>query len=203
MSITEVAGTVSGDVFLGGQLEPEQPAEPTAVEVAPDPGATYIRGGGGLQTTDRKVGRLTAWVVLISMFAWSIALFGAAIRHDNQVQGLHDHGVGVSATASSCLALASGTGATQAGFTCKASYDFRGKHYTEVIHNTYLQFQPGQQIATVVDPAHPSILSYAAGVKNTSNLWKQYVLPAVLLIAFVVGTAWMITRRRRDEAQPE
>lgn len=170
----------------------------TAERVAPtEIGATYIRGGAGVRTTDGNVGRWTAWFVLFTMLAWALGLFGAAIRHDVQVVRLHRHGVAVTATASSCLAIASGTGITQAGFTCKASYGFDGARYTEVVHNTLLQFQPGQRIDAVVDPAHPTTISYANSVKSTSGLWEQYVTPVLLLIGVVLGMVWMSVRRKR------
>ena len=200
MSLLEVAGQMSGDVFLGGELEPES-SPPATDQVAPPAGATYIRGAGGQQTTDRRVGQITAWLCLVVVLATAVGLGFSAIRHDRQVSDLHSKGVPVIATVTSCLALASGTGVTADGFRCTATYSYAGQQHSEVLHNSYLQYARGQSVAAIVDPSHPGTVSLASAVEHRGSRSKPFITPIALLVCFVLGSAAMIRfQRKRSRA---
>ncbi len=154
---------------------------------------TYIRGGGGVRLDGRRVaGYLLAFLLLI--LAVLTVLFTLIGAHNNsRATSLQRRGVPVQVVVTGCVALASGTGITQAGFTCRGSYTLAGRHYNEPIGGTAQFLAVGQQVSGVAVSDEPAVLYTATSARTTHPTWTVYVTPAVL---FVLLVAVELIRRR-------
>jgi hypothetical protein len=154
---------------------------------------SYIRGAGGVRVGERRVaGYLLAACVLV--LALLTAVFTViAIHHNSRATSLKRKGVPVQVTVTGCVALASGTGITQAGFTCRGSYTFAGHHYNENIGGSAQLLAAGQKVSGVAVRDEPAVLYTASSAQTMHSTWTVYVTPAVLLL-LLVGTE--VFRRR-------
>ena len=94
-----------------------------------------------------------------------------------------------------CVALASGTGITEAGFNCKGSYTLAGNHYPEPIGGNAELLAVGQKVAGVAVRDEPAVLYSAASVAKMHSTWTVYLTPAALLLVLV--GAELLRRRLR------
>jgi hypothetical protein len=154
---------------------------------------SYIRGAGGVSVDGRRIaGYLLALCVLIlGVLTLVFTLIG--VHHNSRATSLQRRGVPVQVTVTGCVALASGTGITQAGFTCRGDYTLAGQHYNEAIGGNADLLAVGQQVAGVAVRDEPVVLYTANSTHTMHSTWTVYVTPAVL---FVVLLAVEIARRR-------
>ncbi len=164
--------------------------------------ASYIRGAGGVRVEGRRVaGYILGFGVLI--FAVLTAVFtGIAIHHNSRATSLKQRGVPVQVTVTGCVGLASGTGITGTGFTCRGSYSLSGHQYNEQIGGTASLFSVGQKIAGVAVRDEPAVLYTATSARTMHSTWTVYVTPAVLLVVLLATELFRrrVTRRGADGA---
>lgn len=163
-------------------------------------GASYVRGArGGL---DRRLAiRLMAAAVIVALVALTLVLALQAGRENSRLNRLHDTGIPVTATVSSCLAIASGTGITESGFRCRATYMLNGRTYSAVLGGTDALYSVGEAVPAVVVPTELNNLSTADAVESMHASWTAFIPAAIALLASVVTTAllaWRIRRPRRS-----
>jgi hypothetical protein len=173
-----------------GDAEPEQETE------------SYIRGAGGVRIEGRRVAAfILAFGVLI--FAVLTAVFtGIAIHHNSRATSLKQRGVPVQVTVTGCVGLASGTGITGTGFTCRGSYTLSGHQYNEQIGGTANLFAVGQKIEGVAVRDEPAVLYTATSARTMHSTWTVYITPAVLLMVLIATevSRRRVTRRGADRA---
>jgi hypothetical protein len=172
-------------------VEPEQETE------------SYIRGAGGIRIEGRRVaGYILGFGVLI-LAVLTVVFTGIAVHHNSRATSLRQQGVPVQVTVTGCVGLASGTGITGTGFTCRGSYLLAGRHYNEQIGGTAKLFPVGQKIAGVAVRDEPAVLYTAASAQTMHSTWTVYVTPAALL-AVLVGTlvCWRRVTRPRANGAP-
>ena len=163
------------------------------------PGAeddSYVRGAAGSVRLDGR--RVSGYLLLFSeliLVVLTVVFTIIAAHHNSRATSLKQKGVPVEVTVTGCVALASGTGITQAGFTCRGSYTLAGKSYTEIIGGSAVQLGAGQKVAAVAVRDDPTVIYTASSVQTMHSTWTVYITPAVLLVV-LVGTE-LLRRRLR------
>jgi hypothetical protein len=173
------------------------PAQP-----APHRGVGYIRGGGGVEVDSRRVLHVVLSLCLLVLALLVIVLTLSAAGENSRTGSLRRHGVPVDVTVTGCLGLASGTGITASGYTCKGTFSLGGRSYTEVIGGITDPRPVGETLQAVADPKDPTRLSLAAAVAAARSPWKAFVVPAVPLLLLVGGVAMIGWQARRTRHQP-
>lgn len=168
---------------------------PTDEARRPDGVESYIRGGGGVQVDGRRVG---AWLLAscaLLLAALTVVFTIIAAHHNSRATSLKKRGVAVEVTVTGCVALASGTGITQAGFVCTGSYVLDGRHYVERIGGSAVQLLPGQKVAAVAVSNEPTVIYTAVSARTMHSTWTVYLTPAGLLVLLIA--VLMVLRRVR------
>ena len=161
--------------------------------------ASYVRGArGGL---DRRLAiRLMAAVVIVALVALTLVLAFQAARENAQLNRLHADGIPVTATVASCVAVASGTGITESGYRCRATYAMNGQSYSAVLGGTNALYSVGETVPAVAARTEPDNLSTADAVTRRHASWTAFIPAAIALLASVGVAAlfaWRIRRSRR------
>jgi hypothetical protein len=168
---------------------------------ATDGADTYIRGGGG--TIDRRrVSQLTVGFVIAALAVLAAVLAVQAHEHNARQSRLRSHGVPVQVTVTHCYGIASGTGITQAGYSCAGRYTLGGRPHVGDVAGTSADHRPGTVIDAVVDPRDPANLSSSQSVASSPAAWHAYIaaLATAAVLVALVGATLVITRRRRTVA---
>jgi hypothetical protein len=153
----------------------------------------YVRGGGTVRVDGRRVVGYLLLVCELTLAVLTVVFTLIAVHHNSRATSLKQKGVAVEVTVTGCVALASGTGITQAGFTCKGSYALAGKSYTETIGGSAIQLAVGQKVPAVAVRDEPTVVYTASSAQAMNSSWTVYVTPAVLLVV-LIGTE--VLRRR-------
>jgi hypothetical protein len=154
---------------------------------------SYVRGGGAVHLDGRRVAGYLLLLCELILAVLTVVFTIIAVHHNSRATSLKQKGVAVEVTVTGCVALASGTGITQAGFTCKGSYALAGKRYTENIGGSGAQLAVGQKVAAVAVRDEPTVIYTARSAKTMHSTWTVYITPAVLL---AVLAAVELFRRR-------
>lgn len=162
---------------------------------APDEALSTLRGAG-VDVDVRRLGRVFVAACLVALAVLTAVLFVAGADKNAQITDLHQHGVAVRVTVSSCLGLLGGSGSNGAGYACKGTFTLDGHRYTEAIPGNSL-YPPGAKIRAVAVPGSPPLLSTARAVHSERASWRVFVVPTVLLLVLVLGVGFLVLRRRR------
>jgi Protein of unknown function (DUF3592) len=163
-----------------------------------DEDGAYIRGSGAALNR-RTVLRIAAGCYVVIMLTLVVVLSAQVLRENSRIERLKQHGVAVPVTVTSCLALASGTGITAAGYQCKGTFTLAGRTYTDAIGGTKTSYSVGQTVAAVVDPRDHTNLYPAAALAGRHPSDSGLVLPASLLavVGLTSAAAWWRARAAR------
>jgi hypothetical protein len=162
---------------------------------------SYVRGGGAGSNGPRMI-QLFLGACFLTLAALVITLVVQAAGENARADGLHRHGVPVTATVTGCLGVASGTGITVAAFDCKATFVQAGRTHTEVLRGSTALLQTGATISAVVAPGDPGSLSTVAAAAQAGDRspWARYTAAGITLVVLVgFGVAvWMRYRILRN-----
>ena len=133
--------------------------------------------------------------------SWSLVVVFAVVgvHKNHQIDELHDQGVAVNVTITSCQGLLGGSGSNGAGYACRGSYELGGRHYDEQLPGTALH-APGTVIRAVAVPADPALVSPVSVVDSEHSSASVFILPAVLFAVLVALVVVLLLRRRRRPA---
>jgi hypothetical protein len=162
----------------------------------------YIRGGGGVDIDRGRVARILVGLFVLGLGALVVLLSLGAIDENARHDRLRRHGVPVDVTVTSCLGLASGTGITVAGYTCRGTFTLDGRDYKGVIRGSIELHQSGEVLPGVADPRDPTILATADSVASSHSSWRPFVTPGLLLVVLVVILVFAVWRFRRRAPVP-
>ncbi len=158
----------------------------------------YIRGGGGVAVDTRRAASAVAAVCSAALVLLILVLTRSAVDQVSSARTLASHGVAVDTTVTSCLGLASGTGITTVGSTCRVTFSLGGHRYAEVLHGSTASHEPGDVVAAVVVPGAPSTVTTATSAHHAPSLWRVTTAPLVLLfIEVALVVVWRGRRARR------
>ncbi|HEX3825575.1 MAG TPA: hypothetical protein VHV79_14035 [Mycobacteriales bacterium] len=177
--------------------------EPTHSEPGAPP-TGYIRGAAGVGAEPPKIAAAVVWFTVSLLALLGIVLAVQAAHENSRHAALRDDGVAVSASIIRCVGQATGTGITGDGFTCYGSFRLDGVRRTDRILGSSRLYQPGAEVAAVVDPHHAGVLATRSSVANGSSRWRAYLGAAIVitLLALVVGSSTWRCRRRQVWRRP-
>ena len=190
--------------------DPTPPADPTSRGAGRGPGSpteppdqplTILRGAG-VDVDPRRAGQLVMAACLVVVVVVAVILLVAGVEKNSQANSLTNHGVTVDIKVTGCLGLLGGSGSNGAGYACKGTYTYRGRHYAEDIPGNAVH-SPGSIVPGVIAPDDPGLVSTPAEVADQPASWNVYVAPAVLLVVFVVILTILILMRRRGRRAPD
>jgi hypothetical protein len=161
--------------------------------------ASYVRGAkGGLDR--RHAFRFMAGVGLAALIALTVVLTVQALDENGRLNRLHRNGVAVTATVTGCVAIASGTGITESGYRCKASFTLNGRPYVAVLAGTDALYPIGATVPAVADRNEPDNLSTSDALNTDHASWTAFIPPAIALLASLGSAAWLGRRLRHGRA---
>jgi hypothetical protein len=165
----------------------------------PGPGGpSYIRGGRGADVDSRIIGRVLLGCGIVALDILVAVLSVAALRQNGRLNRLHREGVAVKVTVTGCQGVASGTGTTVSGYSCRGTFTLDGGRYNEVIDGTSAQYHPGATIRAVTVPGDPKLLSAAKSVTGEHSTWHPFITPAIALVLLIgLSAGPLVVRRRR------
>jgi heme A synthase len=180
---------------------PIAPDGRTSTDSAPEEESTSNRPvttlrGARVEVDPRRAAQWVLGACLVALAVVAVVLVIAGIHKNAQADTLQRHGVSVNVTVTGCLGLLGGSGSNGAGYACKGTYTFDGRHYRQDIPGNSL-LPPGSVIRGVTVPDDPYLLSTPGLVAAQQPSWKVYIAPAVLLAVFVVTLALLVAIRRR------
>jgi hypothetical protein len=158
---------------------------------------SYIRGGGGVPVARRRILAVVGGSVCVVLLAVSITLAVEAGQRNSRIDSLRAHGVPVAVRVTDCLGLASGTGITEAGFTCRGSFTLDGRTYQEVIDGTTALQPIGTTVDAITVPGDPQVLYAAQAAAGLHASWAAFVPPGLVgLVALAVLAPLLVSSRR-------
>jgi uncharacterized protein len=185
---------------------PTEPVPGDAREAGPVEGSdervAYIRGGAGLAVDPRKAIRVLVGLLLVVLAVLVVVLGIQATHQNSRMSRLQQHGVPVDAVVTGCVGLASGTGATEAGFICRGTFSVDGRRYNEVIEGTQNLYPTGAVVHAITVPGDPALLSTAHAVATAHASWRAFITPGILLVVLLLASALALWRARRTRDGP-
>ncbi len=190
---------------------PQDPAAGADRSPAAAPGAD--RGGGadervaplrgaGVQIDGRRLAQVFLGIVLATLAVLVVVFAVVGVHKNHQIDELHDQGVAVNVTITSCQGLLGGSGSNGAGYACRGSYELGGHHYDEQLPGTALH-APGTVVRAVAVPADPALVSPVSVVDSEHSSASVFILPAVLLVVLVALVVVLLLRRRHKPAHAD
>jgi hypothetical protein len=178
-------------------------SSPDAPSPTPEPerAVGYVRGGG-VELDRLKAGKVIAIVGILLLAGVTIGFAVNGIVKVRDDDRLTHHGVPVTVTVTDCLAIASGTGATNTGYQCRGRFTVGGRSHVGIIGGTTIKHAIGSEVAAVTDPSDPSVMATATSVAATPPAWHRFVAAAICALLLVALVAYLLVRRRRAPAQP-
>jgi MFS family permease len=156
---------------------------------------TTLRGAG-VDVDVRRLGRVVGGMCLAGLAAVAIVLFAAGVDKNAQITDLHQRGVAVQITVTGCMGLLGGSGSNPVGYACTGTVMLDGHRYRESIPGDTL-YPPGAKIRGVAVPGDPPLLSTPHAVATERASWNVFVVPTILLAAFLFLVGAVGFRRRK------
>ena len=149
-----------------------------------------------MQVDGRHVAAIVLGILLVTLAALVVVFTAIGVHKNRQINDLHDRGVAVTVTVTSCQGLLGGSGSNGAGYSCRGTYELGGHDYNELLPGTAFH-APGATIPSVAVPGDPALMSPVSVVDSEHASASVYSLPAILLVILVAILAVMTFRRRR------
>lgn len=154
--------------------------------------------GASAAVDPRRAAQVVVGLVLGALAIVGIVFIVVGINKNDQINELKGQGVHVTYVVSKCLGQLGGSGSNAAGYSCQGSYVIGGHRYVETLPGS-TNYGPGTRVSAISVPSDPTLLSIPAIVASEQSTWTVFILPIVLLGAFVVLLLVVVLRRRRAE----
>ncbi len=138
-------------------------------------------------------------IVLVTLAVLVVVFTVIGIHNNRQIDQLHNQGVPVAVTVSSCQGLLAGSGSNVAGYSCRGTYTLDGHRYNELLPGTALHV-PGTVVRAIAVPSDPTLVSPVSVVDAEHASASVFILPAVLLVALVAIVVVLALRRGHTRA---
>lgn len=158
----------------------------------------YIRGGKVGQVDRKRVSTTLTALFAIALLGLVIVLAAQAVTTNLRMRELRAHGTPVETTVTGCVGMASGTGITESGFSCRGTFRLDGLSHSATIRGTDQLYPPGATVAAVVDRLHPTILYLGSDPSRFHWSWRGFLAPAICLVSLLSLLAVLFWRRRRS-----
>ena len=141
--------------------------------------------------------------IVVATLAVLVVVFTVVgVNKNHQIDQLHDQGVAVNVTVTSCQGLLGGSGSNGAGYACRGTYGLDGHRYNEQLPGTALH-APGTVIRAIAVPGDPALVSPVSVVHAEHSSATVFILPAVLLVLLVAVIIVVLLRRRGKPADAD
>ena len=175
---------------------PQSGSAPDAeARVAPLRGAT-------VQIDRRRLTRVLVAIVVAALAVLVVVFTVVGINKNHQIDQLHNQGVAVNVTITSCQGLLGGSGSNGAGYACRGTYGLDGRRYNEQLPGTALH-APGTVIHALAVPGDPALVSPVSVVNTEHSSGTVFILPAVLLVLLVAILIVVLLRATREAADAD
>jgi hypothetical protein len=180
---------------------PESPASSGSPRPSQEPVSTLR--GASVNYDARRVGRIVVGVCLAALLVLVVIFTIAGINKNSQVNRLHQDGVPVTVTITSCLGLMGGSGSNAAGYSCTGAFIIDGKRYSESLPGTDYH-KPNSSLRAIVVPNDPALVTPVSIDKTEHSGLSVFILPGVLLVVLLllVGLLVVLQRRTRHGVPP-
>ncbi len=155
--------------------------------------------GAAVQIDARRLAPVLVGIVVATLAVLVVVFTVVGVDKNHQIDQLHDDGVAVNVTVTSCQGLLGGSGSNGAGYACRGTYGLGGHRYNEQLPGTALH-APGTVIRAVAVPGDPALVSPVSVVDAEHSSATVFILPAVLLVLLVAILAVVLLRRRAKRA---
>ncbi len=155
--------------------------------------------GAAVQIDGRRVAVLVVGIVLVTLAVLVVVFIAVGIHKNRQINQLHDQGVAVTVTVTSCQGLLGGSGSNGAGYSCRGTYELGGHRYNELLPGTSLH-APGATIPSVAVPGDAALVSPVSVIDSEHASDNVYILPGVLLVILVAIVGALALRRKRKSS---
>jgi heme/copper-type cytochrome/quinol oxidase subunit 2 len=169
------------------------PGEPTDRVAA-------LRGAGVSGVDTRRLGQIVLWIVLATLAVLVIVFTLVGVHKNQQANRLHNDGVPVTFTVSTCTGLVGGSGSNPVGYVCHGSYTLSGHTYREQLPGNDFH-RTGSTVAAIAVPGDPALVSPAAMVATEHSSAGVFLVPLILLVLLALLVAYVLLRHRRQRDQ--
>ena len=145
------------------------------------PQSYYVRGAGSVVLPTRRVLAVALALIAAALTVITLVVTSVDLQHLGHRRALARNGLSVGVTITGCLANASGTGITEAGFVCHGRYQVDGKVYDQAIQDSSRQLPTGATIRAVTSIARPTELYSVGSIRGDLSYRSALVVPTVLL----------------------
>jgi hypothetical protein len=181
------------DGATGAHLSPRAAPQPGS---APDAEARVAPlRGATVQIDRRRLTQVLVGIVVATLAVLVVVLTVVGINKNHQIDQLHNQGIAVNVTITTCQGLLGGSGSNGAGYACRGTYGLDGRRYNEQLPGTALH-APGTVIRAIAVPGDPALVSPVSVVKAQHSSATVFILPAVLLVLLVAVLIVVLLRRR-------
>lgn len=157
----------------------------------------YVRGAGSVVLPTRRVLAVALALIATALIVITLVVASVDLHHLGDRRALARNGFSVDVTITGCLANASGTGITEAGFVCHGRYQVGGQVYDQAITGSSRQFPTGATIRAVTSVARPTELYSVGSIRGELSYRSALVVPTILLgLVIITLTCEFVVIRR-------
>jgi uncharacterized membrane protein len=170
----------------------------------PEDRVAALRGAGVGGVDTRLLGRIIVWVVLVTLAVLVVVFSLVGVHKNQQYNRLHNDGVPVTFTVSTCTGLVGGSGSNPVGYVCHGRYTLNGRPYSEQLPGNDFH-RPGSTVPAIAVPGDPALVSPSAMVATEHSSTGVFVVPLILLVilALLVALVFVRYRKQRDATEDE
>jgi preprotein translocase subunit SecG len=177
---------------MGDDRPPEAPAGGEPVDRV-----GTLRGAGVGTINTRRLGRIIIGLILATLAVLVVVFVVIGVHKNQQTDRLHNDGVPVTFTVSTCTGLLGGSGSNFVGYVCHGSYGLDGHTYAEQLPGNDFH-RPGSTVAAIAVPGDPPLVSPAAMVKTEHSSSGVFVVPVILLAVLVLLVGLLLLQRKKQ-----
>jgi hypothetical protein len=173
----------------------DSPDRPGTVEEQDTETVSVLRGPA-VSFNSKRITQVLLLLGMATLAVLGILLLVSGAHRNAQITELHQHGQMVQISVSGCVGVASGSGSTPATFICRGSFALAGHHYNEIIGGQTTRLDVGSIVRAVAVPDDPALVATTQSVATEHTSSSVFILPLVLLAAFVGLVVVVVVRRR-------
>lgn len=160
----------------------------------PEKALTTLRGAS-VAVDPRRATQVAVAMGMATLAVLVVVFFVVGAHKNNQITSLEQHGVTVQDTITGCVGLLGGSGSNPVGYRCWGTFTIDGHRYTKDIPGTVLR-PVGSKVSVIADSAIPGLITTASELDGEHASDGVYIVPTLLLGAFVILAGVLIVRLR-------
>jgi hypothetical protein len=159
------------------------------------PPAIYIRGATGKPVDRTRVRAVVTSSLLAVVAAVLVVTTLGMLAQASELGRLRAQGIPVSVSVTGCAGIASGTGITTVGYTCRGTFTVRGRRFDDVIRGNTALLDTGQRVQGVAFPTAPTRLYASSSLRTSESPSSRLpvLLPALAAVALLT-VGWRLAR---------